>query len=73
VLARLEADTGLIRCSSGSEAAADFVTGRMIARPFNGRLEGHGRIAGRCFDLRHGRKSQLLAILLMAFAPSQKP
>jgi hypothetical protein len=33
--------------SSGSEAAADFRGGTIIARPHNGRPEGHGRIAGR--------------------------
>ncbi len=32
----------------------------------------HGRIAGRCLGLRHGRGQQPLAVLRMAFAPSQK-
>jgi hypothetical protein len=45
----------------------------MIARPFDERLEGHGRIAGSCFAWRLGRKRQPLAVLLMAFALSQKP
>jgi len=72
MFARFEADPGQIRCSAGSGPLLVWETGRMIARPFNGRLEGHGRIAGRCLGLQH-RRRQRLAVLLMAFAPSQKP
>jgi hypothetical protein len=36
------------------------------------KVEGHGRIAGCCVGLRHRRKRQHRAVLLMAFAPSQK-
>ena len=73
MFARFEADPGQIRCSAGSELLLVWETGRMIARPFDGRLEGHGRIAGSCFAWRLGRKRQPLAVLLMAFALSQEP
>src|SRR4029077_9383054 len=74
MFARFEADTGtnplFIRQRGRCRARK---TGRMIARRLNGRLEGHGRIAGRCLGLRHGRRPQPLAVLLMAFVPSQIP
>jgi hypothetical protein len=74
VFARFEAETGKIRCFIRQRGRCRFgETGRMIARRFNGRLESHGRIAGRCLGLRHGRSRQRLAVLPMAFAPSRKP
>jgi hypothetical protein len=74
VFARFEADTGLSPLFIRQRRALPiWETGRMIARPFYGRFEGHGRIAGCCSGLRRDRRRQPLAVLLMAFVLPQKP
>ena len=63
-----------VRCSSGSEAAADYGPGAMVARSHHGRLERHGRIAGRCCTSRSRARaaSRRLAHGFRAFAKTMK-
>jgi hypothetical protein len=65
------ADTGYPPFA-GSGVAVDMQDGSNDRPSVQWKVEGHGRIAGCCVDLRQRRHRQHLAVLLMAFAPSQK-